>query len=383
MKAFQELSAAHEILVDPEKRKIYDKYGENGLTQTPVSAAYGDIFSNIFNIFTNQGFGMSQNNYDDDRGFDMPGKGCNIFENMFKAHHHMHRESYKVNAISTSLQITLENSYFGSKMPISIIRQKKCVDCGSENVCQLCKGRGLLTSIITNGFSQISLATTCKGCNGQGKFSATNRNCKRCKGSYYYNENKQIEVNITKGIANEESITLAGQGNEREGAMAGDIIIKIYIKPHHQLQREGDDLTFTKKVTLFEALSGMSFLYSHIDRKEYHIKASPQQLVQPGSVKTIIGLGMPIGGTAKYGNLFITFDVELPDISKLNPTTLDQLSFALSLDEASNNNTQFDPKLRVHQLQEYNETQENISYGMIGKDSSSDEGLLSDDENIE
>jgi len=95
--------------------------------------------------------------------------------------------------------------------------------------------------------------------------------------------------------------------------MAGDFIVRLLIEPHKRFERKGADLYVTKKISLYEALTGVRFYLEHLDGKKLLITTYDNEIIAPGSKKQISGQGMPFYRDAmSHGNLYVTFDVEFP-----------------------------------------------------------------------
>lgn len=91
----------------------------------------------------------------------------------------------------------------------------------------------------------------------------------------------------------------------------------IKIKEHKLFKRKGADLLIEKEISLLEALTGLDMCITHLDGSEKRIQNEPGEIIQPGSMMCVEGLGMPFHKTPyKHGNLFITFKIKFPE--KLN-----------------------------------------------------------------
>ena len=166
----------------------------------------------------------------------------------------------------------------------------------------------------------------CDKCRGSGKSIDKKDMCKKCKGKQVIQDRKVIEVPIDKGVPNGHRVTFHGESDERPGLLPGDLIVHIQEKPHEVFKRKKADLIITKKISLKEALTGFSFSLKHLDGTMKVITCEPGEVVKQGDVKTVIELGMPLMRTPfKFGNLFISFEVEFPDSGSLSPEALQQL----------------------------------------------------------
>lgn len=272
---FKEIAAAYEILSDPEKRKLYDKYGLEGVSDGAPSAGGEDLFSMFF------GGGRSQRS----RG---PRKGPST---------------------NHPLSVSLEDIYNGKTVKLAVTRK---VIVGDVKTCSDCDGRGMKMEIRQLGPGMIQqMQTTCPKCKGQGNMAETKT------------ERKVLEVHIEKGAKDGQKISFKGAGDEMPGMEPGDINFIVKIKEHSQFVRRGADLLIQKKISLAQALTGFRFKITHLDGRKLIIKAKPGEIIHPESTdengkvipfsKCIPQEGMPsLGNPFVKGNLYVVFRVEFP-----------------------------------------------------------------------
>ncbi|KAF0716913.1 hypothetical protein As57867_002590, partial [Aphanomyces stellatus] len=170
---FKNITVAYEALSDPDKRELYDKYGEEGLQQGGGGGHPGaDIFSQMF------GGGGRQ------RG---PQRGEDL---------------------THPLKVSLEDLYNGKTVKLAVNRDVLCGGCsgrggpeGAETSCNTCNGRGMRVQLrqIAPGMVQ-QVQSVCPDCRGQGKSIREADRCKVCKGNKVTKERKVLEVHIEKGM---------------------------------------------------------------------------------------------------------------------------------------------------------------------------------------
>lgn len=84
-----------------------------------------------------------------------------------------------------------------------------------------------------------------------------------------------------------------GESDEAPGITAGDIYVRVHIKKHKEYVRKGADLFMNKKITLVEALTGLTFELKHLDGKSYNISTMPNEVLSVDAIKTVSKKGMP------------------------------------------------------------------------------------------
>ena len=206
---FKEINEAYEVLSDAEKRKRYDRLGanwKNGAEFTPppgwgnVNVEYGD-FSEIFGGAGSSGGG----------GF------SDFFEALFGGGRTADRDAQRRRS--------------GAR------RAAKGQDTEAEMAISLEDAhRGGIHRIT------IQAVRACPACNGTGEFNGTV--CATCRGQGQVLSPKTIDVKIKPGAREGSVIKLARQGQPGpRGAEAGDLYVKLGIKPHPIFSIAGDDLT--------------------------------------------------------------------------------------------------------------------------------------------
>jgi DnaJ family protein A protein 2 len=278
---FKEIAAAYEILSDPEKRKMYDQYGLEGVENGAPSAGGEDLFSMFF------GGGGRRS-----RG---PKKGPSL---------------------NHPLRVSLDDIYNGKTVKLAVNRK---VIVGDVKTCSTCDGQGAKMEIRQIGPGMIQqMQRTCPDCKGQGNTAETK------------SERKVLEVHIEKGARQGQKIAFKGMGDEIPGMEAGDINFIVDIKDHDVFKRQGADLLVQKELSLNQALCGFSFKITHLDSREIVIKSKPGEIIMPESngegnkvmpfCKLIPNEGMPsIGNPFVKGNLYILFRVKFPADNSLTP----------------------------------------------------------------
>lgn len=328
---FKKLQAAYEILSNPEKKELYDKYGIDGIKEgggsgmDPFEAMFGGMFGG--------------------RGGRGGGKPA----------------QKKVKPIVKEIKVTLEDLYVGKMKKVTFRRDRNCEACDGKGgkdakKCSTCKGHGMVEKVVQLGPGFLSSSrSVCHDCKGEGTTFDKANKCKMCQGNKTKNEEKVLEVPIEQGAPNDHHMLFSGEGDEVPGALAGDVAIKFNVEPHKRFERKGADLYIKRKISLYEALTGTTFSVDQLDGKKLLISTAPNEVINPGTIKELKGKGMPFYQDAmSHGNLYVVFDVEFPKKNELK--NLEQLKSILPVPKDLLTNVD---KTKAQILEDFNESSTN------------------------
>uniref|UniRef100_A0A1D1Y5J2 DnaJ 2 n=2 Tax=Anthurium amnicola TaxID=1678845 RepID=A0A1D1Y5J2_9ARAE len=298
---FKEVSQAYEVLNDPEKREVYDKYGEDGLKEGMGS---GGPFHNPFDIFESF-FGGSSFGGDSSRV----------------------RRQKQGDDVVHSLKVSLEDLYNGTSKKLSMSRNVICSKCkgkgsksGASGTCYGCRGSGFKVSTrhIALGMFQ-QMKHVCNACRGSGEVISEKDKCSQCKGGKIVLEKRVLEVHVEKGMQHGQKIVFNGQADQAPDTITGDIVFVLQFKDHPKFKRKFDDLYVEHTLSLTEALCGFQFVLTHLDGRQLLIKSNPGEVIKPGQYKAINDEGMPqYQRPIMRGRLCIHFNVDFPDSGVLS-----------------------------------------------------------------
>ncbi|CAL9124391.1 unnamed protein product [Musa acuminata var. zebrina] len=299
---FKELAQAYEVLSDPEKREIYDQYGEDALKEGMRGGGGGHNPFDIFESF----FGGSP--------FGVGGSSRG------------RRQRRGEDAIHP-LKVSLEDLYTGISKKLSLSQNVICQKCkgkgsksGASMSCSGCEGSGMKVTIRQLGPGMIQqMQHPCSECKGTGETINEKDWCPQCKGEKVIQEKKVLEVVVEKGMQNEQKITFPGEADEAPETVTGDIVFVLQQKDHPKFKRKGDDLYYEHTLSLTEALCSFQFVLTHLDNRQLLIKSNPGEVVKPDQFKAINDEGMPMYQRPfMRGKLYIHFTVDFPDLLTLD-----------------------------------------------------------------
>src|SRR6266568_5728541 len=223
---FKEIGEAYDVLMDPDKRAAYDRFGHAAFAQG--TAARGG-FHDPFDIFR-EVFG---------------GAGGGIFETFFGSVGTRGEDRQRGSDLRYDMQIKLEEAAFGVEKEIEIRKLDTCDKCqgsgaepGSRAInCPACGGRGQVIS--SRGFFQVS--QTCPRCRGVGQI--IEKPCRKCGGEGRVENSSRIKLKIPAGIGNGSRLRSSRNGEAGiRGGPPGDLYVVLHIKEHPVFQRDEDDL---------------------------------------------------------------------------------------------------------------------------------------------
>jgi molecular chaperone DnaJ len=306
-KKFKEISVAHDILGNEEKRKLYDEFGEEGLRagfDAEKAREYREWGSRQGQGWSKAGqeFGRYQN-YEDIFG-DIFGFGAGQSDFRTAA-------PSKGRDIEHGMTIDLLSALNGFSTELSMQKMTLCETCGGSGnepgstmtTCSVCGGSGRIN--VSQGPMQFTKA--CPQCGGHGQMGTP---CKRCGGAGQTMGTEKIRVTIPKGVKEGSRVRVSGKGEPgTNGGKPGDLYLLIHINPHPILKREGDNLYMELPITVHEAMAGGTITVPTVDG-EVNVKVPPKS--QSGQTLKLKGKGAFNPKKKTSGDLMIKLNVKVP-----------------------------------------------------------------------
>jgi molecular chaperone DnaJ len=303
---FKQISEAHGVLSDPEKRQKYDtmrRLGAFDPRRQPAAQGAGA---------RGQGGGGFSETFDFG-DFGSMGLG-DIFSSIFGKGGK--REEPKGESIETELEIPFRTAALGGKVPVTLSLTETCATCGGTGAapgatlsqCPECKGRGT----ISFGQGGFAVNRPCPMCRGRGKIPS--EKCPTCGGVGETRGEKRVMITVPPGTETGLKIRLRGQGGAgRSGAPPGDLLVTFAVQPDRFFRREGVDIVCDVSINLAQAVLGTRLRVRTLDGKKVLLRIPPG--TQPGRKFRIKGEGISKG--ERRGDQLVTVQVTLPE--KLSP----------------------------------------------------------------
>ncbi len=289
---FQQISAAYEVLSDPEKRQVVD-LGGDPLAAGGGSGAGGSPFAGF-------GFGDIMDAFFGGNG---SGRGP--------------RSRVRPGADALlRLELDLTETAFGVTREVAVDTAVRCGTCDGEGTapgtspatCPVCEGRGEVQSVQRSFLGQVMTARVCPRCAGTGSIIPTP--CPTCDGDGRVRARRTLAVRVPAGVEDGMRIRLSGEGEVGQGGgPAGDLYVEVVERAHQAFHREGDDLHVEVSLPMTAAALGTTVALETLDGEEsLEIRAG----TQPGAVLTLAGRGTQHLRAAGRGDLHAHIVVQTP-----------------------------------------------------------------------
>jgi molecular chaperone DnaJ len=326
---FKEISQAHDVLGDPDKRKQYDTnsgpFAAGGGAGGPGSgfggfgnfdfdgSSMGDILSNLFGGGAGGGPGGPAGG-----GAGRGGRRARV---------------ERGNDLEAQVSITFDQAIAGAQIPLQVPMRTMCGTCHGTGakpgttpvVCPRCEGRG----VESQGQGMFSISQPCSLCGGSG--TVIEDPCPTCHGSGAVRTIKRMRVNIPAGVRDGGRIRLAGKGEPGPGGgPPGDLYLVVHVVPSPVFLRKGNNLEVEVPLTIPEALRGAEVQVPTLNGAKT-LRVAPG--TKHGTVQRLRGEGPPVPGSGKppkKGDIHYKFLIDVPkDLSDEQSQAVDALAKTL------------------------------------------------------
>jgi molecular chaperone DnaJ len=289
---FKEVSQAYETLRDPERRRRYDVFGEDGARPSggpgpgPGEAfGFGDIFDAFFG---GDPFGNA-------RGQAGPARAPDA---------------------EVVVHLELAQAAFGTTATVDVRLPVSCERCEGSGCepgthparCEVCGGAGEVREVRRSILGQIVTAAPCVACSATGSRIPTP--CNECRGDGRVRASRSIDVEVPAGVDDGQRLRLSGRGPAApRGGVPGDLYVTVRVATDARFERQGEDLLHVRKIAFTQATLGT---HLDIDTLEGLEELLVPPGTQPGHVFRLKGRGVPALRGRGRGDLLVRVDVEVP-----------------------------------------------------------------------
>ena len=295
---FKEITEAYDVLRDPTKRSMYDRYGEAGLRGGAGGYHHVDL-AEALSIFMRDLGGMAG------------------FSDLFGGRPGGQTGPRTGSDIRISLPLRLAEVETGAEKTVTVKLLMSCDRCegsGAEpgtsaNRCTTCAGAGEVRRAQKSFFGQVISVTPCPTCAGEGTIITSP--CKKCRGEGRVRQEQEIVVKVPAGVATGQYMTMRGVGNVGpRGGGRGDILVVFEVEEDPRFERDGEDLYCEVLVTYAQLVFGA-------DVEVPTVSASVTLHVPPhtesGQVFHLKGRGLPRVNASGVGDLHVRLQLFTPE----------------------------------------------------------------------
>ncbi len=308
---FKQLQEAYDVLSDTRKRQMYDQYGFYSENAPPsgysggTDAGGGDVNFDFGGFdFGGQAGGGSAGSSSSFR---------DLFSQFFGGHRGaatMEPEHEAGGDLEYQIEIDFWDAVRGAVKKLQITRMDTCETChgtgaiGSPQTCPTCNGTGSIQQ--TAGKMRFNVP--CSRCGGTGKLRSM---CPTCAGEGRVRRTETIDVRIPPGVANGGRVRVPGKGNSGTmGAQAGDLYLRVVVRPHEFFERRGNDLYTKVPVTVPEASLGAKIEVPTIDGRSL-VRIPPG--TNSGRTLRLKEKGVPHGKSGARGDQYVEIQIVVPE----------------------------------------------------------------------
>lgn len=285
---FKEIGEAYQVLSDPEKRQMYDRYGHSA----PFTGMNGDF----------AGFGGFADIMEEFFGFGTRGSA--------------RRGPQPGSHLKYNLTLSFEEAVFGVEKELEIPRLETCPTCQGSGAepgttpvrCPQCHGTGEVRRVQQSIFGSFVNVGTCPRCGGEGEIVSTA--CSNCRGNKRVQITRKIQVSIPPGVDEGMQIRLSGEGEAGvRGGPPGNLYVVVSIKPHPFFRREGTNLMLDLPIDIVDAALGGEIT---VPTLEGETKLTVPPGTQHGKTFRVRDQGVPQLKRNGRGDLLVTIQVKVP-----------------------------------------------------------------------
>jgi len=298
---FQTIQQAYEVLSDPSKKSMYDRFGEAGVKGAGGGGGggagfqdFGDFspFGDIFETFFGGGGGQSGGGRRRQQG---PQQGDDL---------------------RLDLEIDFMTAVFGGEEKIRISHLETCDTCTGNGMkagtkprtCSGCNGQGVVMQVVRTPLGMLQQQSACPQCQGTGEI--VDEYCGTCSGRGRVQKNKQLKITIPAGVDNGSRLRIRKEGDAGPKAgPPGDLYVFLTVKTNKDFKRDGADIYSQVRLSYVDAILGTEIKVPTVDGDvDLRVAAG----TQPETVTRLDGKGAPKLGSKGRGDHFVTIKVDIP-----------------------------------------------------------------------
>ena len=311
---FKLTTEAHDVLSDPKKRSVYDRFGQysDNLADAAARGA-GPTSSRTSPGFDFTGFDWGSTTTSGGGGTSFRDIFADLFGGGTKDREPPRAQPKRGADIEMPLALSFEEAIKGLTTNITVNRSEQCSRCngagdigGPVMVCPTCKGSGQ----VQRSGGRLRFAQECPDCAGTGRRRSP---CSLCKGKGTIPKTETVKVRIPAGVETGSRVRIPGKGEGgRLGAQPGDLHIITNVGPHKHFTRKGDNIYVTVPITVPEAALGAKIEVPTVEGKA-QLRVPPG--TQSGQKFRLRQRGAPsLRNPGAHGDQFVEVQVTLPKV---------------------------------------------------------------------